>query len=337
MSHLGRPEGKVVEELRLTKIAAHLEKLIKQPVKKLDECVGEQVQNAVEQMQEGEIIMLENVRFHDEEEKNDPKFIQQLAALGDIFVNDGFGVSHRSHASCYGISTVLPSYAGLLIEKEIKAMGGLLESREKPFTLILGGAKIKDKLGIIRNFMDRADYFLIGGGIANTFLYAKGMNVGASLCEKEMKETALDIMQKMEEKGKKFILPEDVVVATEMSNSAKADVIKAESVQNEMKIFDIGPETTKKYTDIIGQSKTIFWNGPMGLSEYTPFENGTREVAKAIASTQCTSVIGGGDSAEIIKKLGFTEEQFTHISTGGGASLEFLSGKQLPGLKNLEM
>lgn len=329
ISHLGRPEGKIVEALRLNKVAKCLENLLKKTIRKLDESIGEKVQEQVEQMREGDIILLENIRFHEEEEKNDPKFVQQLAALGDIFVNDGFGVSHRAHASSYGLGTILPAYAGLLIEKEVQALSKLLDTSEKPFTLILGGAKIKDKLGILENFIGKADHFLIGGGIANTFLHAQGVSIGQSLCEKDMAEKAKKIFQK------NFEIPSDVVIAKEPSNEAKTKIVSSKKIPDDTKIFDIGPETIKKFTDIIHASKTIFWNGPMGLTEFTPFQNGTREIAKAIAETDCTSVIGGGDSSEIIKQLGFSEEQFTHISTGGGASLEFLSGKELPGIKIL--
>lgn len=329
ISHLGRPEGKIVEKLRLNKVGQCLEKLLKRPIKKLDESIGEKVQEEVEQMQEGEIILLENIRFHAEEEKNDRKFVQQLAALGDIFVNDGFGVSHRGHASSYGIGTVLPAYAGLLMEKEVKALSQLLDIPEKPLTLILGGAKIKDKLRILENFIGKADHFLIGGAIANTFLHAQGMNIGESLCEKDMAEKAKKIFQKT------FEIPSDVIIAKEPSNEVKTEIVRSKNIPGDAKIFDIGPQTIKKFTDIIHTSKTIFWNGPMGLTEFTAFQKGTYEIAKAISETQCTSVIGGGDSSEIIKQLGFSEEQFTHISTGGGASLEFLSGKELPGIKIL--
>ncbi|MEK7545279.1 MAG: phosphoglycerate kinase [Patescibacteria group bacterium] len=335
ISHLGRPEGKVVEELRLDKVAKCLEMLMRKPIKKLNESIGEEVQKQVDQMQEGEIILLENIRFHAEEEKNDPRFIQQLAVLGDIFVNDGFGVSHRAHASSYGLGNIMSSYAGLLIEKEVNALTKLMENPEKPFTLIMGGAKIKDKLGILEKFIEKADFFLIGGGIANTFLSAKGIKVGNSLCEKDMADRAQEIEKKFEKNPEKFLLPVDATVAKEPGETVETQVVTIENVTDDMKIFDIGPQTIEKYCEIIRASKTIFWNGPMGLTEFTPFQNGTRDIATAIAQTACTSVIGGGDSSEIIKHLGFTDEQFSHISTGGGASLEFLSGKELPGLKVL--
>jgi phosphoglycerate kinase len=336
MTHLGRPDGKVKEELRVTKIAKHLERLLKSPVKKLDEVIGKEVSEEIEKLKKGEIIMLENLRFKKEEEKNDKNFAKELASLADIYVNDAFGTAHRAHASTAGIAEFIPAYGGLLIEKEMKALSPLINQEPaRPLTMIFGGAKIDTKIGVIRQFIDKADYVLIGGALANTFLYAAGYNIGESLCEKDKKEVAQDIMLEFEEHQEKFILPHDVVVASEISDEAETLDLPIQDVMGDMKIGDIGKLTVEKYCRIIKASKTIIWNGPMGVYEYEPFENGTLEIADCIANHKCESIIGGGDTADAMNKLGFKPENFTHISTGGGACIEFLEGKVLPGIKAL--
>ncbi len=334
MSHLGRPDGKVNENMRLTPIAKHLEVLLGKPVKKLDEAIGPSVHAEVEKLQDGEIIMLENTRFYPGEEANDPEFIKQLAELGEVFVSDGFGVSHRAHASSTGLASVLPAYAGFLIEKEMNALQPLMGEPKQPFTVILGGAKIKDKIGMIDQFIGKAQNILIGGGLANTFIAAQGNEVGQSLCEKDKLDLANELM-------KKAILPHqiiiatDVVIAREISETAATETVPANAVPTDAKILDVGPATVEAFTNIIKNSATILWNGPLGLTEFTPFQNGTRDVAKAVAESGAFSVLGGGDTAEVLKTLGFKDEDFSHVSTGGGASLEFLSGKKLPGIEVL--
>lgn len=338
MSHLGRPDGEVKENMRLTPIAKHLEELLGKPVKKLDETIGENVKQEVEKLQNGEMLMLENTRFYPGEEANDPEFIKQLADLGEVFVNDGFGVSHRAHASSTGLASVLPAYAGFLIEKEMNALQPLMANPKQPFTVILGGAKIKDKIGMIDQFIGKAQNILIGGGLANTFIGALDHEVGQSLCEKDKYDLAKELLGKATS-PEQIILPTDVVTAKEISNTASIETVAINTVPTDTKILDIGPQTIEAFKKIIATSATILWNGPLGLTEFTPFQSGTRAVAQAVAdakkSTGTFSVLGGGDTAEVLKTLGFHEEDFGHISTGGGASLEFLSGKKLPGIEVL--
>jgi len=331
VSHLGRPDGQYKEEFRLTRVAQYLGKLLNQNVKKFDLVLNDQIKSEIDGMQDSEIVMLENVRFHPGEESCDPKFTKELAGIGDIFVSDAFGAAHRKHASTAGIAQYLPAYAGLLMEKEIKALSPLMEDEPKrPLTMIFGGAKIDTKIDVIKNFLEKADYFLIGGGLANTFLSAKGYNVGKSLYEAEKSELANEIMEKAEN----FILPHDVVVAEEISETAKAENISIEKVENEMKILDIGMESAEKFAKIVHDSGTIIWNGPLGLYEFTPFQNGSRTVAKALAANKnATSIIGGGDTIDSIKRFNISPDQFTHVSTGGGACIEFLAGKSLPGIE----
>lgn len=336
ISHLGRPGGEVKEELRLTKVAKHLEKLIKKPIKKLDDILGKEVEEEVKKMKDGEIAMLENIRFRKEEKACDEKFTKQLSELGDIFVNDAFGAAHREHASTAGLARHLPAYGGLLMEREVAALSPILEEEPvRPLTMIFGGAKIDTKIGVIKNFLEKADYFLIGGALANTFLAAAGYNVGKSLYEEDKVEVAREIMLECEKNRERFIIPHDVVVADEISEKAETADLPIEDVMDEMKILDIGKWTAEKYANIITDSGTVIWNGPLGLCEYEPFQNGTKQVAKALAKHNCTSILGGGDTADALKRLTIPAAAFTHISTGGGACLEFLSGKKLPGLKNL--
>ncbi|MBI5152076.1 phosphoglycerate kinase [Candidatus Peregrinibacteria bacterium] len=335
MSHYGRPEGKVVDEFRLDPIVPVISKFMDRKVRKLDDCIGPSVVKAVKNMKNGDIILLENTRFYPGEEENEKSFAKSLASLGEIFVNDGFGVLHRAHASTAGVAKYLPSYSGLLVENELNILSHLLAEPSRPYTIIFGGAKIKDKIGLIKKFLSKADYILVGGGLANTFLAAAGHDVGQSLYEPDKIKIAQDIMLVAEKSKVQFLLPTDVVVATTPSNKTIAMDIPVEDVEGDMKIFDIGKKTTEKYCKIIEKSKTIFWNGPVGLYEYKPFGKGTQAIATAIAKNKGTTVIGGGDSVDALKRFKFSEKHFTHISTGGGASLEFLEGKELPGIKVL--
>ncbi len=336
MSHLGRPEGEVKEELRLTKIGEYLSKLLNKSVKKMDEVLSDIVKKEIERMQNGEIILLENMRFRKEEEECEENFTKELASLGEIFVNDAFGTAHRKHASTAGLADFLPAYAGVLMEKEITHLSKVLEEiPAKPITMIFGGSKIDTKIGIIQHFLDKADYFLIGGGLANTFLFAKGVNVGDSLYEKDKVDVAKQIIEKLNSKENSLNLPVDAIVAKEISDEAQVQEIAIESLPEEMKILDIGRKTAENFSEIIKKSGTVIWNGPLGVYEYKPFMNGTKSIAEAIADSECVSIIGGGDTADCIKKFGIPEGKFTHISTGGGACIEFLSGEKLPGIEIL--
>ncbi len=335
-SHMGRPSGEIVEELRLSKVAKHLSKLLKKPVKKLDHTIGKEVQKEIEKMKSGEILMLENTRFHKEEKKCEKKFTKALAQLADIFVNDAFGTAHRKHASTAGVAEHLPSYAGLLMEKEIAALSPIVEEEPiRPLTMIFGGAKIDTKIGIIKNFIDKADYFLIGGALANTFLYAAGYNVGKSKCEKDKIDIAQEIMLDCEKHHEKFIIPHDVIVASEISDKAETLDVPIENVLGDMQILDIGKWSAEKYCNIIQDSGTVIWNGPLGLYEFEPFRKRSATVAKCLANHNCVSIIGGGDTADCLKRLKLPFRKFTHVSTGGGACIEFLSGQKLPGIEVL--
>ncbi len=337
MSHLGRPGGKIDESLRLTKVAEHTSKLLKTPIKKLDDVIGKEVEKAVSAMKDGEIIMLENVRFEKGEKELSPAFTKALASLGDIFINDAFGTAHRAHASTAGLAKYLPAYGGFLMEKEIKKLSPLIEQDpQHPLVMIFGGAKINTKISVIKNFLDKADVFLIGGALANTFLAAAGHNIGKSLYEEDKVETARNIMLACEEKKKKIIIPHDVVVASEISENAKIANIPIEDVSGDMKILDIGKGTSEKFNNALEMAGTVIWNGPLGLTELTPFQNGTKLVATFLAKKDCTTIIGGGDTSDALKRLNIPVENFSHISTGGGACLEFLSGVPLPGIEALK-
>lgn len=335
VAHAGRPNGNFVENLKLDPIAEEMAKLLKHKVEKLDAAIGKDVEKEIKNMKPGDIIILENIRFYPGEQENDPEFCKKLASYADYFVMDAFGTAHRAHASTHGVATYIPAYAGILMEKEIHALSSLLEHPRRPITLVLGGAKIWSKIGIIKNFIAKADHILVGGGLANTFLYAKGYYIGSSLFEKEKLDTAQEIMLECEKNKDQLHVPEDVIVADEASDTAETLDIPIRDIEGDMKIFDIGSRTIKKYTDIIKHSQTIFWNGPMGLYEHTPFRKGSESIAKAIAKTNATTVVGGGDSVDCVRKCGFSEKDFTHISTGGGASLEFLAGTMLPGIEPL--
>jgi phosphoglycerate kinase len=331
-SHLGRPKGQVVEELRLTPVAKKLGEILNKDVKKADEAYGENVQQLVNGMSEGDVLVLENVRFYPGETKNDPELAKELASLADIYVNDAFGAAHRAHASTEGVAKHLPAVAGLLMEKEIEVLGKALSNPERPFTAIIGGAKVKDKIGVIDNLLEKVDNLIIGGGLAYTFVKAQGHEVGKSLLEEDKIDLAKQFMKKAEEKGVKFYMPVDVVVADDFSNDANTQVVSIDSIPADWEALDIGPKTREQFQDVIKNSKLVIWNGPMGVFELEAFANGTKAVANALAdATDTYSVIGGGDSAAAVEKFDLADKM-SHISTGGGASLEFMEGKELPGV-----
>jgi len=334
-SHLGRPKGKVVDALRLDPVAKRLSELLGKKVTKLNDCIGDEVFERVSKIRPGEVILLENVRFHPGEEKNDPEFAKKLASLGDIFVNDAFGTAHRAHASTAGVANYIPGYAGFLMEKEICALKKLLENPKRPFTAIIGGAKVSDKLGVLQNLLDKVDVLLIGGGMANTFLLAKGFGVGKSLSEPDKIPQAKEIMEKAKRLGKTLLIPQDVVVAEKPEVGVPVKVVGVDSIPENMMALDIGPKTRKLFSEKISDSKTVFWNGPMGVFEIEPFCGGTLEIAGAMAAVDGFTVVGGGDSLAAIQMSGLASK-ISHLSTGGGASLEFLEGRILPGIKCLK-
>ncbi|PEA52818.1 phosphoglycerate kinase [Bacillus pseudomycoides] len=331
-SHLGRPKGQVVEEMRLTPVAARLGELLGKEVKKADEAFGPAVQEMVAAMKEGDVLVLENVRFYAGEEKNDAELAKEFAALADIFVNDAFGAAHRAHASTAGIADYLPAVSGFLMEKELEVLGKALSNPERPFTAIIGGAKVKDKIGVIRHLLDKVDNLIIGGGLAYTFVKAAGHEIGKSLCEDDKIELAKEFMQLAKEKGVNFYMPVDCVVADDFSETANRQVVDVDSIPATWEGLDIGPKTSAIYADVIKNSKLVVWNGPMGVFEMAPYAEGTKAVGQALADAEGTySVIGGGDSAAAVEKFGMADKM-SHISTGGGASLEFMEGKELPGV-----
>lgn len=330
-SHFGRPKGQVVEEMRLTPVAAHLSALLGKEVKKLDDSVGAEVEAAAKNMEAGDVILLENVRFHAGEEKNDPQLAKSFASLADLFVNDAFGAAHRAHASTAGIADYIPAVAGLLMEKEIRFLGGALSKPERPFTAIVGGAKVKDKIAVIENLLTKVDHLIIGGGMANTFLKAQGYGIGASLCEDDKLDLARTLMAQAKERGVELLMPVDVIVADRFAADAQKQTVSIDAIPDGWMALDIGPKTVEQYHRVIVDSKTVVWNGPMGVFEMDAFAGGTIGVAKAMAECKGTTIIGGGDSVAAVEKAGVAE-QMTHISTGGGASLEFMEGKELPGV-----
>jgi phosphoglycerate kinase len=331
MSHLGRPGGKKNGKYSLDKVAAHLSSLLNLPVTKVDDCIGEEVQQAVGKLQDGQVLLLENVRYYEGEEKNDPEFSRQLAALGEVFINDAFGTAHRAHSSTTGIADYLPAYAGFLMENEVAMLRKALGAGERPRMAILGGAKVADKLGLIHNLLNKMDIILIGGGMANTFLKAQGKNVGKSLCEDNLLDEARKIIQAAQDKKVRLVFPQDVVIADAISADAEAEIVDVDGVGSDKMILDIGPKTIEAYQKLIEEARTIVWNGPLGVFEYEQFAQGTRAITQALAASNATTVIGGGDTSVIVHELGL-EEGITHISTGGGATLEFLEGVELPGV-----
>ncbi|MBD8036580.1 phosphoglycerate kinase [Solibacillus sp. A46] len=330
-SHLGRPKGEVNEDMRLTAVGERLSELMGKPVTKLDESIGTDVEAAVNNMQDGDIILLENVRFHKGEEKNDETLAKEFAKLADLYVNDAFGAAHRAHASTEGIAKHVPAVSGLLMEKELDVLGKALSNPERPFTAIIGGAKVKDKIGVIENLLDKVDHLIIGGGLVFTFVKAMGHDIGKSLLEEDKIELAKGFIEKAKEKGVQLHMPVDAVVANEFSKDADTKVVAIDAIPSDWMGLDIGPKTAENYAEVIKQSKLIIWNGPMGVFEMEKFANGTKTVADAMATTDGYTIIGGGDSAAAVEKFEVASKM-DHISTGGGASLELMEGKELPGI-----
>jgi phosphoglycerate kinase len=332
-SHLGRPKGKIIDKLRLTVVAQRLEQILEHPVVYIKDCIGPEVEKAIGKLNDSHILLLENVRFHPEEERNEDTFAQALSQLTDIYVNDAFGTAHRSHASVVGITRYLPAVAGLLLEKELKALGGILKNPDHPFVLLLGGAKISDKVAMIENIMDKVECILIGGGMAATFLKAKSYEVGASLLDGTV-DLAAKLMGKAANNSTRLLLPVDVVVAEEVRNTAKGNIVSVENISPKVRIVDIGPQTIKIFTEELQKSKTVFWNGPVGIYEISQFARGTLAMTGVLADLDVTTIVGGGSTAEIVTKSGLGNEM-TFVSTGGGAALKFLAGEALPGVEAL--
>ena len=337
MSHLGRPKGQAVPEMSLAPVAARLTEYIGEEVKLVssDVVIDDNVKSAAKALNAGEIILIENVRYRDEETKNDPGFAKELSELGDVFVQEAFGTAHRAHASTTGIADYVPAVSGFLIEKELEFLGKAVDSPERPLCAVMGGAKVADKIQLIINLLDKVDMLVIGGGMAYTFLKAKGYSIGNSLLDENGLALIPEIMSKAEANGVKVYLPVDVVAATEFANDADSLVCAADSIPDDRMGLDIGPETIRIYTEALNEANTIVWNGPMGVFEMPNFANGTKAIAECMASHKGTTIIGGGDSAAAVEQFGFADKM-THVSTGGGASLEFLEGKVLPGIDCLE-
>ena len=334
MSHLGRPKGEFNMKYSLAPAALRLSELLGRPVKMAKDVIGEDADRIVASLKEGEVCLLENLRFHNEEEKNDPDFAKKLSGYGDIYVNDAFGTAHRAHASTEGVAHYLPAVSGFLIEKELKFLGGAVEHPDRPFVAILGGAKVSDKIGVINNLLEKVDVLIVGGGMAYTFIKAQGGEIGKSLLEADRLEYALEMIEKAKAKGVKLLLPEDSVAADAYSNDAKIEVVDSYKIPEGYLGLDIGPKAQKAFAEAIRGAKTVVWNGPMGVSEMSNFAAGTVAVAKAMAESEAVTIIGGGDSAAAVVQLGFGDKM-SHISTGGGASLEFLEGLELPGVAAL--
>lgn len=335
MSHFGRPKGQKNPDFSMAPIAKEFEKLLGQPVKLASDVIGPEVEAEVKALKPGEVLLLENVRFYKEEEGNDPEFAKTLASYGDIYCNDAFGTAHRAHASTEGVSHYLPSYAGFLIEKEVRFMAPLLENPEKPFVAIIGGSKVSSKITVLESLVRTCDTIVIGGGMAYTFLNVLGNSIGKSLFEPDYVDTAKAFLEKAKEKGVKVILPVDNVCAKEFSETAEPILVDSDNISDDLMGMDIGPKTVQLIVDALKDAKSVVWNGPMGVFEFSAFAKGTEEVAKALAASNATTVVGGGDSVAAINKFGLAD-RISHVSTGGGASLEFLEGKTLPGIKALE-
>jgi len=331
-SHLGRPKGQPLPELSLRPVAEKLSEILGDKVAFVEDCIGPAVQDAVEQLWPGQILLLENTRFHSEETKNDPAFAAELASLAEIFVNDAFGTAHRAHASSEGVSHFLPAVAGFLMEKELSYLGNVLSDPQHPFIAILGGAKVSDKIGVVRSLLKDADKLLIGGGMANTFLAAQGLDLGDSLVEESCLTIAADIL---EQAGEALLLPIDAVISDSFNETANSQIVLVNNVPAGWMIVDIGPKTVKLFKEVLQDTRFVVWNGPMGVFEFEPFAKGTEAIARAIAESNAISVVGGGDSAAAIRQAGLSD-QISHVSTGGGASLEFLEGKILPGVAALD-
>ena len=334
-SHLGRPKGQVQESMRLAPAAEALSTLLGTTVHYARDIVGDDAHAKISGLDAGEVALLENLRFDPREEKNDKQFAQELASLADLYVNDAFGAAHRAHASTVGMTEFLPSAAGLLLQSEVDALSRVVDQPDKPFALILGGAKVSDKIGVIDHLLDKVDLVLIGGGMANTFLKAKGYSIGKSLVEEDNVEVAEEVIQRTGRGGVELLLPVDAVVAERMAADAAARTVAVDSVPDDAAIFDIGPATIESFANALQRARTIVWNGPMGVFELAPFSSGTAGVARAVAESSGFTLVGGGDSVAAIAKIGVSD-RISHISTGGGASLEFLEGKSLPGIAALE-
>lgn len=338
MSHLGRPKGKAVEKLRLAPVAQRLTELLQRPVETTSDCIGSEAIQKASTLQASQVLLLENLRFHEEEEKNNPEFARQLAALGEIYVNDAFGSAHRAHASTEGVAHYMPAVAGFLMEKEINFLGAALENPKRPFVAIVGGAKVSDKIAVLERLISIADSILIGGGMANTFLKAQGYEIGNSLCEDAKLAVARDLIANAEQQRKTFILPTDVMIADRFAPDAEHKVVAATAVPQGWRILDLGPATIQQFRAAVADAQTIVWNGTLGVAEMPAFAVGTNAVIDIlIERTQqgALTIIGGGDSAAAVEKAG-AADKMTHVSTGGGASLEFLEGRTLPGVAALE-
>jgi len=333
-SHLGRPKGKVVEKLRLATIAQRLSQILGEPVKYSRDSIGSEVKKSVAELNGGDVLVLENIRFHPEEKQNDASFAQALASLADLYVNDAFGTSHRDHASIVGVTRYLPSAAGLLLEKEIETLSGITESPAHPFAALLGGAKVSDKVGMIENVMGIVDYILIGGGMSATFLKAKSYEVGLSLIEADKLGVAAELIEKASKNNVCLLLPVDVVVTDEIGPTAEGKITAIENIASDKRIVDIGPRTARTFKETLQKCKTVFWNGPMGIYEIPQFAEGTKTLANTLANLNATTVLGGGSTADVVTDMGLADKM-TFVSTGGGASLEFISGKALPGIEAL--
>ena len=333
-SHLGRPKGEVKPEFSLKPVAKELSRLLGKEVIMAKDVIGEDAMTKSANLKEGEILLLENVRFHREETDNDPEFAKKLASMAEVYVNDAFGSAHRAHASTTGIASYLPAVAGFLIEKELKFLGNAVNNPERPFVAILGGAKVSDKIGVIDSLLEKVDTLMIGGGMAYTFFKAQGYEVGNSTCEMDKLDLAKTAMEKAKQKGVKLMLPVDTKIGKEYKPDTESKVVKYTEIPADWEGFDIGPETIKMFSDELKTAKTVVWNGPLGLFEFEQFAEGTNSIAKVLSEIDATTIIGGGDSAAAVKKAGL-EDKMTHISTGGGASLEFLEGKKLPGIECL--
>ena len=334
-SHLGRPKGEVKPEYSLKPVAKELSKLLGKEVIMANDVIGEDATTKAENLKEGEMLLLENVRFHKEETDNDPEFAKKLASMAEIFVNDAFGTAHRAHASTTGIADYIPGVSGFLIEKELKFLGNAVNNPERPFVAILGGAKVSDKIGVIDSLLDKVDTLMIGGGMAYTFFKAQGYNVGNSLCEVEKTGLALEAMEKAKEKGVKLLLPIDTKIGKEFKPDTESKTVAWTEIPDDWEGFDVGEKTIEMFKNELKTAKTVIWNGPLGLFEFDQFAIGTNEIAKTLAELDATTIIGGGDSAAAVEKAGLADKM-THISTGGGASLEFLEGKKLPGIECLQ-
>ena len=334
-SHLGRPKGEVNPKYSLAPIAKEISRLLGKEVKLAKDVVGQDAISLAENLKEGEVMLLENVRFEAGEEKNDEELSKKFASLAELYVNDAFGTAHRAHSSTTGVASFLPAVSGFLIEKELKFLGGALENPERPFVAILGGAKVSDKIGVIDKLIKKVDTLIIGGGMAYTFFKSMGYEVGNSLCEMDKLDLAKSLMEKAENKGVKFMLPIDNRVGKEFNPDTESKVVKSTEIPADWEGLDIGPETVKLYEEELKKAKTVLWNGPLGAFEMSQFAVGTNEIARILSGVEATTIVGGGDSAAAVEKAGLADK-FTHISTGGGASLEFLEGKKLPGIEALQ-